>query len=84
MWTAEGRDKQGRPVVVGLVKPRFSARVSTGLIDDVGAWLFCRVITMRTLAVALLLAELGLASAIAPSFNEYRWNASEKVLTPRG
>ena len=57
-------------VVVGLLKPRFSGRESTGLIDEVGAWSFCCVTTARALAVSLLLTELGLSSAIAVAFEK--------------
>ena len=56
--------------VVGLLKPRFSGRESTGLIDEVGAWSFCCVTTARALAVSLLLTELGLSSAIAVAFEK--------------
>ena len=55
---------------VGLLKPRFSGRESTGLIDEVGAWSFCCVTTARALAVSLLLTELGLSSAIAVAFEK--------------
>ena len=65
------RDQHGPfDIVVGLLKPRFSGRESTGLIDEVGAWSFCCVTTARALAVSLLLTELGLSSAIAVAFEK--------------
>ena len=63
-------DGASRLAVVGLLKPRFSGRESTGLIDEVGAWSFCCVTTARALAVSLLLTELGLSSAIAVAFEK--------------
>ena len=64
-------DKFGHVRVdLGLLKPRFSGRESTGLIDEVGAWSFCCVTTARALAVSLLLTELGLSSAIAVAFEK--------------
>ena len=56
--------------VVELQEVTFSGQRSTGLMTTCGLPSFRRVITVRTLAVALLLAELGLPSAIAAAFNE--------------